>query len=125
MRFLSDPIACDLSSTFPRTSLEHSPRRLQFPAWSRSLSVIMGLVLADFLVRHAVATLVLIGVFVEVRHFRTGPAAGDDLDELVTSQRRLVQVGRLSRRTRIAVPIAVDAMAELAIRLVVEQPLPE
>jgi hypothetical protein len=55
-----------------------------------------------------------------VRHFRAGPAAGNDLDQLVTGERRLVQVGRLSRRPRIAVFIAVDPMAELTIGFLVE-----
>ena len=57
--------------------------------------------------------------------FRAGPAAGDNLDQLLAVEAGLVQVRRLARRARIAVAVAVDAVAELAIRLVVIEAVAE
>jgi hypothetical protein len=73
----------------------------------------------------AVASLVLVGVFVEVRHLRAGPAAGDHLDQLLAVETGLVQVRRLAGRARIATAVAVDAVAELAVRLLLKKALTE
>src|SRR5262245_7293962 len=82
-------------------------------------------VLAEIRGREAIAARVLVGVFVEVRHLRAGSPAGDHLDQLLAGQGALVQVRSLARRTWIAAPIAIDPMAELAIRLVLKQTLAE
>src|SRR5262245_5482431 len=82
-------------------------------------------VLAKLGGREAVAVLVLVGVFVEVRHLRAGPATGDHLDQLLAVEAGLVQVRRLARRTRIAAAVAVDTVAELAVRLLLIEPLAE
>src|SRR5262245_6136117 len=73
----------------------------------------------------AVAALVLVGVFVEVRHLRAGPATGDHLDQLLALEAGLVQVRSLAGRARIAVAVAVDAVAELAVRLLLKKALAE
>src|SRR4029453_17676764 len=72
-----------------------------------------------------VAALVLVGVFVEVRHLPAGPAAGDHLDQLLAVEAGLVQVRRLAGRARIAAAVAVDAVAELAVRLLLKEALAE
>ena len=53
------------------------------------------------------------------------PAAGDHLDQLIMIEVGLVQVRRFARRARIAVAVAVDAMAELAVRLVMIETIAE
>src|SRR6516225_7421717 len=73
----------------------------------------------------AIAVRVLIGVFVEVRHFGSRPTAGDHLDQLLAVKARLLQIGRPAGRTRITTPVTIDAMAKLAVRLVTEQGLAE
>src|SRR5262245_15349474 len=82
-------------------------------------------VLSEFGGGETVAALVLVGIFVEVRHFGAGPAAGDHLDQLLALEAGLVQVRSLAGRTRIAVAIAVDAVAELAVRLLLKKALAE
>jgi hypothetical protein len=57
--------------------------------------------------------------------FGTRPPAGDHLDQLIAVEASPVQVGGLARRARVAVAVAVDAVAELAIGLVPEQALAE
>src|SRR3989442_2905021 len=47
-----------------------------------------------------IAVLVLVGVFIEVRHFRAGAAAGDHLDQLLAVEAGLVQIRRLAGGTR-------------------------
>src|SRR6516162_3332202 len=79
---------------------------------------------AQILAFEAIAVRVLIGVFVEVRHFGSRPTAGDHLDQLRAVKARLVQIGRPAWRAGIATPIAIDAVAELAVRLVAKQALP-
>src|SRR5919198_346699 len=74
-------------------------------------------VLAEFCGGEAVAALVLVGIFVEVRHFRAGPAAGNHFNQLLAVEPGLVQIRCLPRRARITVAVAVDPVAELAIRL--------
>jgi hypothetical protein len=78
---------------------------------------------AEFGGRAAVTALVFIGVPVEMRHFGSGATARDHLDQLFTIENGLVQIGRLSRRARIAATIAIDPVAELAIGFVLEQAL--
>src|SRR5215475_4599386 len=73
----------------------------------------------------AIAVRILVGVFVEVRHLGGRPPAGDDLDQLGAIERSLVQVGSSTRRARIAAPVAVRAVAELAIGLFVEEAVAE
>src|SRR6516164_162101 len=80
---------------------------------------------AQILTLEAIAVRVLIGVFVEVRHFGSRPTAGDHLDQLLAVKARLVQIGRPAGRAWIATPVAIDAMAKLAVRLVAEQALAE
>jgi hypothetical protein len=73
----------------------------------------------------AVAALVLIGELVEMRHFRSGTSARDHFDQLFAVENSLVQIGRLSRRARIATTVAIYSVAELAICFVLEQALAE
>ena len=82
-------------------------------------------VVAEVLALEAIAVRVLIGIFVEVRHFGARPAAGDHLDQLVAVENGFMQVGGTSGRAWVAAPVAVGAVAELAVRLVVEQPVAE
>src|SRR6516162_4843212 len=80
---------------------------------------------AQILALEAIAVGVLIGVFVEVRHFGSRPAAGDHLDQLLAVKARLAQIGRPAGRAWIATPVAIDAVAKLAVRLVPKQTLAE
>src|SRR5262249_24922488 len=73
----------------------------------------------------AVAALVVVGVFVEVRHLGAGPPTGDHLDQLLMVETRLVQIRRLAGRARIAVAVAIDAMTELAVGLFVIEAIAE
>ena len=71
---------------------------------------------AQILALEAIAVRVLIGVFVEVRHFGSGTPAGDHLDQLPSVKARLVQIGRPAWGAWIATPVAIDAVAKLAVR---------
>src|SRR3954465_10868106 len=82
-------------------------------------------VLAELLGGEAVAVLGVVGIFIEMRHFGTGPAAGDHLDQLLAVEPGPVQIRGLARRAWIAAAVAVHAMAELAVRLVAIQTLAE
>src|SRR5712671_6567635 len=77
--------------------------------------------LAELRRGEAIALLGLVSVFVKMRHLRSGPSASDHLDQLLAIELGRVQVRRLSRRARIATPVAIDAMAELTVRLLVIQ----
>src|SRR4030088_2514623 len=77
--------------------------------------------LAELSRGEAIALLGLVSVFVKMRHLRSGPSASDHLDQLLAIELGRVQVRRLSRRARIATPVAIDAMAELTVRLLVIQ----
>jgi hypothetical protein len=46
------------------------------------------------------------------------PTAGDHLDQLLAAKPRLVQIGRPAGRAWITTPVAIDAVAKLAICLV-------
>src|SRR5579871_2066380 len=82
-------------------------------------------VVAQILAAQAVTVRILVGVFVEVRHLGARPPESDDFDELIAIKRGLVQIGGAARRARVAAPVAVGPMAELAIRLLVKQPIAE
>jgi hypothetical protein len=58
-----------------------------------------------------------------MRHFGCWSFATDHFDQLIAIELRFVQVWGLARRTRIATSIALRAMAELAVRLVLIEPL--
>src|SRR5271169_2385476 len=80
---------------------------------------------AQILALEAIAVRFLVGVFVEVRHFGSRPTAGDHLDQLLAVKARLVQIGRPAGRARITTPVAINAVARLAVRLVAKQALAE
>src|ERR1700730_11777870 len=80
---------------------------------------------AQILSLQPVAVRVLIGVFVEMRHFGPWPPASDHLDQLITIEMSLAQIGSAAWRARITATVAIDPMAELAVRLVLEQALAE
>src|ERR1700730_9585445 len=99
--------------------------RLDFPfRQARRMRIARGVV-AQILSLQPVAVRVVIGVFVEMRHFGPRPPAGDHLDQLVTIEKSLVQIGSAAWRARIAATVTIDPMAELAVRLVLEQALAE
>src|SRR5215831_4032493 len=60
-----------------------------------------------------------------MRHFGPRPPTGDHLDQLIAIEMGLVQICGSAGRARIAAAVTVDAMAELTVRLVLEQTLPE
>src|SRR5262249_55274013 len=82
-------------------------------------------VAAEVLPLQPVAVRVLISIFVEMRHFGPWPPARDHLDQLIATEMGLMQIGGAARRARIATAITVDAVAELAIGLVLKQTLTE
>jgi len=83
---------------------------------TRRMRIVRGII-PEFGRGSAVAALVLVGELVEMRHFGSGTATRDHFDHLLAIENRLVQIGRLSWRTRIASAVAIDPVAVLAIRL--------
>src|SRR5262249_26162247 len=79
---------------------------LDLPSGQRRRMRIARRSAAQFLALEAIAVRVLIGVFVEVRHFGSRPTAGDDLDQLFAVKARLVQIGCPAGRAWIATPVA-------------------
>ena len=82
-------------------------------------------VVAEILPLQPVAVRILVGVFIEMRHFGPWPPTSDHLDQLIAIEMGLMQIGSSARRARIAAAVTVDAVAELAVRLVLEQALSE
>src|ERR1700719_307100 len=94
--------------------------RLDFPfRQARRMRIARGIA-AQILSLQPVAVRVLIGVFVEMRHFGPWPPASDHLDQLITIEMSLAQIGSAAWRARIAATVTIDPMAELAVRLVLE-----
>ena len=75
--------------------------------------------------RQAKAALVLVGVFVEMRHLRSRTPTPNNLNQLLAIKLGRVQIGSLSGRARIAMAVAVHAVAELAVRLFMKQAIAE
>ena len=71
----------------------------------------------------AVAALVLIGELVEMRHFGSGTSARDHFDQLFAVENGLVEVGRLSRRARVATTVAIDAVISFTSSMIEVSPL--
>src|SRR5215475_4687915 len=82
-------------------------------------------VITEILPFEPVAVSVFVGIFVEMRHFGPRAPTGDHLDQLITTEMGLVQIGGAAGRSGIAAAVGIDAMTKLTVRLVLEQTLPE
>src|SRR5215468_10931575 len=80
-------------------------------------------IVPQILALEAIAVRILVGIFVEVGHLGGRPPARDDFDELGAIEDGLVQICSPARRARVATPVAVWAVAELAIRFFMKQPI--
>ena len=76
-----------------------------------------GQQLSELGCRESEAAVVIEGVLIEMRHFRSGAPAPDDINELLAIKLCRAQVGALAGGARIAMFVAVHAVAELAVSL--------
>src|SRR5215468_8290545 len=99
--------------------------RLDFPFRQTGRMRVARGIITQVLSLQPITVRVLVGVFVEMRHFCSRTPTGNHLYQLITIEMRLVQIGGSARRARIAPAVTIDAVTELTVRLVLEQTLAE